>query len=179
LVFGQRAGGYAAQFAKQVGAGAVDTAYVEKVARAALEPFERDPKEGPYQVQQDLQEMMQNLVGIVRNEAEMKQALDALELLKQRAARVGVQGNREYNNGWHTALDLSSQLIVSEAVARAALEREESRGAHFREDRPEKSEEFGKFNIRIERGPNGEMQVIRDPVPEIPPELKQIIEEMK
>jgi succinate dehydrogenase / fumarate reductase flavoprotein subunit len=89
-----------------------------------------------------------------------------------------VDGNREYNPGWHTALDLSNLLTVSEAVARAALERPESRGAHFREDFPGKDPACGKFNIAIQKGPGGDMQVRRQPLPEMPPELKRIIEEM-
>jgi succinate dehydrogenase / fumarate reductase flavoprotein subunit len=122
---------------------------------------------------------MQELVGIVRMEGEMKQALAEIERLRERANRVVVEGNREYNNGWHTALDLPNLLTVSEAITRAALEREESRGAHFREDRPSKSAECGKFNIVIRKGSSGGMQVDRQPIPEMPPELKQTIEEMK
>jgi len=123
--------------------------------------------------------MMQNLVGIVRTGGELEQALPELERLGERSKHLAVSGNREYNNGWHTALDLPNLLTVSEAVTRAAIERQESRGAHFREDRPNKDPEFGKVNIIIRKGPAGEMQVIRQPVPAMPQELKQIIEEMK
>jgi succinate dehydrogenase / fumarate reductase flavoprotein subunit len=154
---------------------------VEHVARRALEPFERATTsgEGPYQIQHELQDMMQDLVGIVRREEEMLRALDGIAALKERARTVGVTGNREYNPGWHTSLDLESLLTVSEAITRAGIERKESRGAQFREDYPNKDEAFGKINIIIQKGPDGEMQVIRKTIPEMPAELKQIIEEMK
>jgi succinate dehydrogenase / fumarate reductase, flavoprotein subunit len=123
--------------------------------------------------------MMQDLVGIVRSEDEMKRALDGIAFLRQRVARAGVYGNREYNAGWHTALDLPNLLTVSEAITRAALERRESRGAHFRADRPEKDPEMGKFNIVVRKGPAGEMQITRQPLPEMSAELRAVIEEMK
>jgi len=179
LVFGKRAGRYAACFAKEHGTGTVDQDQVNRAALDAVAPFERTNGAGPYQIQQKLQEKMQELVGIVRTEAEMRRALGEIEQLNAAAKTVSVPGNREYNNGWHTALDLSNLLTVSEAVTRAALERQESRGAHFREDRPSKSPDFGKITIVIRKGPNGEMQVARQPVPDVPPELKQVIEEMK
>ena len=179
LVFGKRAGRYAAAFAKENTAGAIDADQIQQAAAAALQPFERSGSEGPYQVQQKLQEIMQDLVGIVRTESEMKQALVEVEKLRQRAAKVSVQGNREYNNGWHTALDLPNMLTVSEAVTRAAIEREESRGAHFREDHTAKSAEFGKINIVIGKGADGETKIARRPIPEMPAELKQTIEEMQ
>jgi succinate dehydrogenase / fumarate reductase flavoprotein subunit len=109
----------------------------------------------------------------------MERALEAIGRLKQRAGRVGVPGNREYNPGWHTALDLGNLLTVSEAVTRAAIEREESRGGHFREDRPDKNPAFGKFNVVIRKGPSGEMQLAREPIAEMPAELKRVIEEQK
>ena len=120
---------------------------------------------------------MQDLVGIVRREDEMLRALEGLERLKERAARVGVAGNREYNPGWHTALDLPNLLTVSEAVTRCALERKESRGGHFRDDYPEKDSAYGTFNLVLRRGPDGEMQMTREPIPPLPPELQQIVEE--
>jgi len=126
-----------------------------------------------------LQDMMQDLVGIVRQEKEMLQALDRIQELKARAERVGVSGNREYNSGWHTAIDLNNLLTVSEMVTKAALERKESRGAHFRDDYPDKDKQFGSFNIVIRKGAGGEMQILRVPIPEMPQELKRIIEEMK
>src|SRR5947208_14922 len=108
LVFGKRAGEFAAKFAKEHGAGQVDLAVVAEASRRALEPFERNGAnlEGPYQIQHELQVMMQDLVGIVRQESEMLRALEAIQKLEERALRVRVQGNREYNPGWHTALDL-------------------------------------------------------------------------
>ena len=123
--------------------------------------------------------MMQELVGIVRGEEEMRRALDALRTLKERAAKVSVTGNREYNPGWHTALDVQNLLTVSEIIARSALERKESRGGHFRDDFPEKDPNYGKFNIVIKRGSGGEMQVTREPIPEMREDLKKIIEENK
>ena len=181
LVFGQRAGKFAAQFAKEQGAGEINLAQVEQAAQRALEPFERNGAnaEGPYQIQHALQEMMQDLVGIVRKEDEMLRALEGLQKLRKRGGQVAVPGNREYNPGWHTALDLDNLLTVSEAIARAAVERKESRGAHFREDYPDKDAAAGKFNIVVRKGTDGSMQVRRQPLSEIPAELKQIIEEMK
>src|SRR5467141_2748658 len=182
LVFGQRAGAHAAQFAKKTGAVRIDQAQVDAAARAALAPFEGEGSEGgaePYRVQHDLQEMMQDMVGIVRRESEMALALEHLAKLRVRAARVRVDGNRAYNPGWHTALDLRNLIIVSEAVARSALERKESRGAHFRDDLPGPDPAFGRVNVVVMKGPGGEMRVERRPIPEIPAELKQIIEEMK
>jgi succinate dehydrogenase / fumarate reductase flavoprotein subunit len=179
LVFGKRAGEFAARFASENKTAPIDEAQVATAARRALEPFERSGSENPYQVQQDLQEMMQDLVGIVRTEAEMKRALDGIETLRNRAARARVAGNREYNPGWHTALDLPNLLTVSEAVTRSALERKESRGAHFREDHQEKDAAFGKVNVVVRKDAVSGMQVSRLPIPEMPAELKQIIEEMK
>ena len=142
-----------------------------------LAPFDRPTGENPFVVQHDLQEMMQELVGIVRTEGEMQQALVKLEALKARAAGVGVAGHREYNTGWHTAIDLRNLLIVSEAIARAAIERKESRGGHFREDFPDKDKTFGACNIVLKKTAGG-MQVERVAIPEMPAELKQVIEEM-
>jgi succinate dehydrogenase / fumarate reductase flavoprotein subunit len=183
LVFGKRAGEHAARFARANGAGRLDAAQVDVVARRCLEPFEhggasRDG-EGPYKVQHDLQDMMQDLVGIVRNEADMRRALEALGALWQRARRVQVTGNREYNPGWHTALDLGNLLTAAEAVTRSALERKESRGGHFREDYPQKSAEFGRVNLVVRKGTEGRMEVSRVPIPEMPKSLEQVIEEMK
>jgi succinate dehydrogenase / fumarate reductase flavoprotein subunit len=178
LVFGKRAGEHAARFSRENGPSNVNADEVDAAARAALAPFDRGASaEGPYQVQYDLQDMMQDLVGIVRREDEMVRALEGLERLKARAAVVGVGGNREYNPGWHTALDLSNLLTVSEAVARCALERRESRGGHFRDDYPEKDAAFGTFNLVLRKGPDGEMQMTREPIPPLPPELQQIVEE--
>ena len=179
LVFGKRAGEYAARYAKEISLGAINPGEVALAEKQALAPFSRDGAEGPYAVQYALQDMMQDLVGIVRQEKEMLQALERIEQLKARAQRVGVSGNREYNPGWHTAIDLNNLLTVSETVTRAALERKESRGAHFRDDYPAKDNKFGSFNIVIRKGADGEPQIMREPIPEMPVELKQIIEEMK
>jgi succinate dehydrogenase flavoprotein subunit len=179
LVFGKRAGQYAALYAKDNSLGVVNPDEVALAEKRALAPFDRETGEGPYAVQHALQDMMQDLVGIVRQEKEMLQALDGIQQLKARAERVGVTGNREYNPGWHTAIDLNNLLTVSEMVAKAALERQESRGAHFRDDYPSKDNNFGSFNIVIRKGPRGEMETIRELIPPMPPELKQIIEEMK
>jgi succinate dehydrogenase / fumarate reductase, flavoprotein subunit len=179
LVFGKRAGEYAARYAKENPLGAVRADEVAAAEKRALAPFERDTSEGPYAVQYELQDMMQDLVGIVRQEKEMLQALERIQQLKARAQRVGVSGNREYNPGWHTAIDLNNLLTVSEMVTKAAIERKESRGAHFRDDYPSKDNNFGTFNIVIRKDARGEMQITRQPIPEMPQELKQIIEEMK
>jgi succinate dehydrogenase / fumarate reductase flavoprotein subunit len=181
LVFGRRAGQYAACFAKEHGDVAADSAQIDRAAREALLPFERQGKgaEGPYQIQHDLQAMMQDEVGIVRNEHELQRALEGLKTLRERAGRAGVYGNREFNNGWHTAMDLPNLLTVSEAITLAALDRKESRGAHFREDYPDKDPAGATFNIVVRQGAGGEMQLTREPVTEMPEELKQVIEEMK
>jgi succinate dehydrogenase / fumarate reductase flavoprotein subunit len=179
LVFGKRAGEFAGKFAKENAAAKIDSAQVDEAAKWALAPFERSGSEGPYQIQQDLQVMMQDLVGIVRQEDEMKRALDGLAVLRERASRVRVVGNREYNPGWHTALDLHNLLTVSEAITRCALARKESRGGHFREDYPNKDGRSGTFNLVTRKGPDGQMQLEEAPIPEMPAELKQIIEEMK
>jgi succinate dehydrogenase / fumarate reductase flavoprotein subunit len=176
LVFGKRAGDHAAEFAKGNPAPRIDFAQVDASEREALAPFERTSDEGPYRIQTDLQLMMQAKVGIVRNEPEMKKALEALKLLDERARRVGVTGHREYNPGWHTALDLRNLLIVSEAVARAALDREESRGAHFREDRPAKDPALDRTRLVVRKSAGG-MELRRETVPPLPEELRRIIEE--
>ena len=179
LVFGKRAGEFAAQFAKENQLGDINGNEIENVAHEALRPFERSRGENPYTLQRDLQETMQDNVGIVRNEAEMTSQLECLRKFWERASHVGISGNREFNPGWHTALDLKSLLTVSEAVTRAALERKESRGAQFREDYPENDARFANVNTIIWRGEDGRMNVRLDPLPEMPDYLKQVIEEMK
>ena len=184
IVFGKRAGEYAAKFAKDHGAGQINDAQVEDAARQALEPFDRGAKsggsaEGPYQVQNDLQGMMQELVGIVRREEEMVKALDGIGKLSQRAGQVAVYGHREYNPGWHTAIDLKNLMTVSEAITRSAIERKESRGGHFREDFPNKDAAAGKVNVVVKKNSDGTMNVRRETIPDMPAELKQVIEEMK
>ncbi len=180
LVFGKRAGEYAADFATRNSEPAVDNAQVDAAASEALLPFERGPAgENPYAIQHELQDTMQDLVGIVRLEEEMREALEKIAALRARAARAGIAGNRQYNNGWHTAMDLPNLLTVSECIARAALFRKESRGAQFREDFPNKDPEWGKYNIVVQRGADGEMLVEKRETKPIPPELQQVIEEMK
>ena len=176
LVFGKRAGEHAAAFAKEHAAGVVNTDQVGEIAQRALQPFSRDG-EGPYAIQQDLQVMMQELVGIVRQDTEIQRALDGLVQLNDRTNQVSVVGHREYNTGWHTALDLRNLLTVSEAVARAAIMRQESRGAHFREDYLAKDDAWGKQNIVIRKAPDGVMQVGCEPIPQLRTDLVQIIED--
>jgi len=177
LVFGKRAGEFAATFARENQHGRINTDEIDTVAREALASFERSNGENPYAMQKGLQETMQNLVGIVRTETEMREALEMIDELKGRAKQATVTGNREYNPGWHTALDLKNMLTVSEAITRAALERKESRGAQFREDYPEKEERFSKVNTIISKQSDGSMQVRLEPLPGMPEYLKEIIEE--
>jgi len=178
IVFGKRAGEHAAQFAKENGHGTLNKSEIDAKAQAALAPFEREGGENPYTIQHDLQAMMQANVGIVRTHDEMIHALNELDLLRNRAANAFAPGNIDFNPGWHTALDLHNLLTVSEAIARAALERKESRGGQFREDFPAKDPEFGKINISVKKESDGAMKIERIPIPEMPAELKQIIEEM-
>src|SRR6516162_4568611 len=179
LVFGKRAGEYAAAFAKEHSLGAVNPDELASLESRALQAFERKGSDNPYAVQHTLQDVMQELVGIVRQEQEMLQALERLRELKGASERVSVDGNREYNAGWHTALDLHSLLTVSEIVTRAALERKESRGAHFRDDFPTKDKQYEGFNIVVRKGASGEMQLIREPIRPMRADLQQIIQEMK
>ena len=181
LVFGERAGTYAAEHAGKHALASIDTSQADELIRQALEPFDRATSasggETPYAIQSDLQDLMQDNVGIVRNEKEMLAAVEGIEGLTGRARTVAVTGNREYNPGWHTALDLGNLLMVSEAIARAGLERKESRGAHFREDYPDKDLEAARFNIVIRRAADGSMNLRREPIPEMRSELQQIIKE--
>src|SRR6476619_4247388 len=180
IVFGKRAGEYAAQYARRVSQPRIDEGSVDKAIKDSLAPFDRGAQgENPYKVQQDLQDTMQNLVGIVRTEAEMQEALGRIQQLNERAVRVGVEGHREYHSGWHTSIDVRNLLSVSEAITRSAIERKESRGGHFREDYPEKVAEFATFNIVTRRARDGSMEVQRVPIPAMPAELKQIIEEQR
>ncbi len=180
IVFGKRAGEHAAKFAKSNGNVSVNDAEVDAAMREALAPFDRDEKaEGPYQVQESLQEVMQDNVNIVRAQEQMVHALHEIDKLKARAATTVVKGNREYNPGWHTALDLKNLLTVSEAIARCAIERKESRGGHFRDDYPEKDPAYGTFNFVVKKGASGEMELSRAPIAPMPDHLKAVIEEMK
>jgi succinate dehydrogenase / fumarate reductase flavoprotein subunit len=177
LVFGLRAGRYAAEHARAAGdLPRVDPAQVAAAEREALAPFERDGGENPYAVQQDLQECMQELVGIIRTEDELKRALERIAVLKERASRASVEGHRQYNPGWHLALDLRSLLTVAECVTLAALERRESRGGHTRDDYPKPDPEFAKVKVVV-RSRDGELTVSREALDEMPDDLKQLFEE--
>ncbi|MCY4078385.1 MAG: fumarate reductase/succinate dehydrogenase flavoprotein subunit, partial [Acidobacteria bacterium] len=157
---------------------AIDDGQVEAAARTALEPLDRQGSgEAPYQVQYELQDLMQNQVGIVRNDAELRGALEALQRLQERVKRVEAQGNREYNSGWHTALDLRNLMTVAEAVTRSAIERKESRGAHFREDHLGKDEEWGRTTLVIRQGDDGAMELRRETIPPPREDLQRIIDD--
>jgi succinate dehydrogenase / fumarate reductase flavoprotein subunit len=177
LVFGKRAGEFAAKWAKENPAGRIDEAKVQAAAKELLAPFEREGGENAYAIQHELQEFMQKLVGIVRVESELLEALGRIEKLKERVPQVSVAGNREYNTGWHTALDLSSLLTVAEAITRSAIERKESRGAQFRDDYPKKDAAYGTFNYVTSKGPDGKMQIRKQTIRELPAELAQVIKE--
>ena len=177
LVFGARAGQYAAAYADS---GAytqqATTDAFDAIAGSALQSFDDHGTENPYTVQQDLQECMNTLVGIVRTEAELLQALEELEVLKGRAAQVRVEGNRRYNPGWHLALDLRSLLSVSECIARAALERKESRGAQTRDDYPTMDDRYGQLSVVV-RQHGTELSISTEPLPELPPDVRELLEE--
>jgi succinate dehydrogenase flavoprotein subunit len=184
IVFGKRAGEYAAKFAAEHSAPTIGSDQVDAISREALAPLERQDgpgasagADGPYQIQFALQELMQDKAGIIRDEEGLSEALEGVLALRAKGERVGVNGSREFNPGWHTALDLKSLFIVAEASVRAAAMRKESRGAHSRVDYPEKDAELGKVNTILSKGPDGEMQSRHEPIPEMRDELKQIIEE--
>jgi succinate dehydrogenase / fumarate reductase, flavoprotein subunit len=178
LVFGRRAGLAAAQHAKTTGTAAIDGAQIEQAEGELLAPFNRAGGEGPYQIHQDLQDVMQTLVGIFRTEEDLRKALTEIEKLKARAARMHVEGSRLFNPGWHLARDLQCLLTISEACTRAALARCESRGAHSRLDYPKLDEAWGRKNNVVVR--NGDtMELLEKPVPEMPDDLQQILTEDK
>jgi succinate dehydrogenase / fumarate reductase flavoprotein subunit len=156
----------------------MDPAQLERAEKEALEPFQRKNGDNPYAIHRDLQATMQNLVGIFRNRDDVHRALGALQKFRQRLARVSVEGSRMFNPGWHLALELKSMLTVSEAVARSALLREESRGAHSRIDFPNLDPAWGSKNNIVRR--EGEtMRLRQDSRPDLPEELKQILAEEK
>jgi len=178
LVFGHRAGLAAAEHAKAIQATPINSGQVEEAGREIVAPFERKDGESPYTIHRDLQETMQNLVGIFRNQEDLTRALEELEKLKKRAERLSVEGSRLFNPGWHLAQDLQSMLTVSEAVTRSALARQESRGAHSRIDYPSLDPVWGTKNNVIVR--EGRAMALRQaPVPEIPSDLKQLLADEK
>ncbi len=179
LVFGKRAGEAAAAHASALGSArpAVADAEVDAAALGALAPFDTEGGENPYSIHHELQEAMQDLVGIIRREHEMQIALKTIHDLSERSKTVSVEGNRQYNPGWNLALDLRNMLLVSEAVALAALERKESRGGHTRDDYPMTDHDFwGKRNVIVEQLPDGGLGIRHQPLPEPPPELAELLE---
>jgi succinate dehydrogenase / fumarate reductase flavoprotein subunit len=177
VVFGRRAGLYAALYAKDFGGAlSVSAAQVESIAREALEPLTRAGGENPYAIQAELQDTMHTLVGIIRTESELREALTKIAILKERAKKVRVEGGRTYNPGWHTALDLGSLLTVAHGCAMAALERKESRGGHTRDDHPYTDDTWGKIN-NVLRLRGGELQLSREPLPQMPDELRALVQE--
>jgi succinate dehydrogenase / fumarate reductase, flavoprotein subunit len=180
LVFGKRAGDYAASYSAELGGArpSIAEADVEAASTEALAPFETDGGENPYAMQQELQSVMQDLVGIIRNETELVAAIHTIGELGNRVAKLSVEGHRQYNPGWHLALDLRNMLFVSEAVARAALERKESRGGHTRDDYPMTDYDYwGRRNLIVELGEDGHPTIRQQPLPEPPPELAALLEE--
>src|SRR5579875_3275575 len=179
LVFGKRAGQYAAEYVSGLlSRPAIDPAEVDAAAAFALAPFGSQGGENPYAIHQELQAAMHDLVGIIRTEAELIQAITKIGELRDRLPQVSIEGNRQYNPGWHLALDLYDMLVVSESVAKAALERRESRGGHTREDHPMTDYAFwGKINLVVDLDGQGQPKVTHQPLPEPPPELAALLEE--
>jgi succinate dehydrogenase / fumarate reductase flavoprotein subunit len=176
LVFGRRSGLAAAEHAKEISSTAIDSEQIEDAAHEMLAPFERKGGENPYTIHRDLQETMQNLVGIFRNKEDLIRALEELEKLKERMGRVSVEGSRLFNPGWHLAQDLKAMLTVSEAVTRSALAREESRGAHSRIDYPGLEAIWGMINnVIVRQGSTMELRQLA--VPELPDSLKKLVAE--
>jgi succinate dehydrogenase / fumarate reductase, flavoprotein subunit len=177
LVFGRRAGLAAAKHAKEVSSPTIDPEQINAAEHYALEPFQRQHGESPYAIHRDLQKTMQSLVGIFRTRTDVEQALAELEKLNERYKLVSVEGSRMFNPGWHLALDMHSMLKISEAVAKCALVREESRGAHSRIDFPETSAEWGTKNNIISQDSSGGMNLRHDLKSDLPEELKQVLAE--
>ncbi len=177
LVFGRRAGLYAAEFAKGRKQPSLNESEVETVVREMFEPFNRDQGENAFMVTEDLQASMESNVGIARQEDELKQALTDLRGFAERARKVHVSGDCRFNPGWHQALALQNLLVCSEAIALSALERRESRGGHMRVDYLDSSEEFGQFNHVVSRQADGTMALRREPLPKMPAELQALFED--
>ncbi|HEY5229582.1 MAG TPA: FAD-binding protein, partial [Galbitalea sp.] len=180
LVFGKRAGEHAAQYSSSLAGAwpAIADADIRAAGETALAPFEREGGENPYTVQHDLQDTMHNLVGIIRKAEEVEQALVTIAELKRRVATLSVEGHRQYNPGWHLSLDLRNMLLVSECVARAALDRKESRGGHTREDYPATDPSWGKINVLCKLDDAGTgVEVFHQDLPVMPDDLKALFEE--
>jgi succinate dehydrogenase / fumarate reductase flavoprotein subunit len=176
VVFGRRAGRYAAENARSITRSPqVNSDEVEAAAREMLAPFEEEGGESPYAIQSDLEDCMHTLVGIIRTERELNQALDQIAQLRERMGHVKVPGNRQFNPGWHLALDLRHMLTVAETITRSALERKESRGGHTRDDYPGTNPKLAKVNVVV-RQVGGDLTVTQEPLPEMPDEIRKIIE---
>jgi succinate dehydrogenase / fumarate reductase flavoprotein subunit len=179
LVFGRRAGESAAAYAAEATTDLpkVDPEDVRAAQTSALQPFESVGGENPYSIQGDLQESMNDLVGIIRTAPELEESLREIERFKERASRLVVEGHRQYNPGWHLAIDLRNMLLVSECIAKAALERQESRGGHTRDDFPGPNEEWGTKNLvlRLNEAGTG-VDLAHQPLPVMPDELKTYFE---
>ncbi|WP_394822555.1 fumarate reductase/succinate dehydrogenase flavoprotein subunit [Pendulispora albinea] len=178
LVFGRIAGLHAGRHAKErSGLPSLDLGQIEDAAREALAPFERSSGPNPFALHEELKDAMQTYVGIIRTEEDLSEGLRRLEALRERAGTIRIDGNRHYNAGWHETIDMRNLLIVSEAMARAAVLRKESRGAHARDDFPDTDKEhFAKVNI-VSRKHGDTMEVREVPLPPIPGEIKQVLEE--
>ena len=180
LVFGKRAGEYAARYAKEIGEVKVNEKEVDHIANESLAPFERGAAgENPFEIQNQLQDMMQDLVGIVRTESDLETSIEKLKEFEARASNVGCNGNRGYNPGWHTAIELNHMITVAKAIAISAKERKESRGGHFRDDYPEKSETYSQMNVTLRKDAEGNIEVRQEPKKQVREDLKQIIDELK
>ncbi len=178
LVFGKRAGEHAAAYATGLGENGpkVHDEDVGLSSIAALAPFDNEGEENAYALHQTLQATMQDLVGIIRTEAEMQKALDAVMELSGRIDHISVEGHRQYNPGWHLALDLRNMLLVCEAVAKAALERKESRGGHTRDDYPMTDDHWAKLNVIVTLDDNHRVAIRTQALPVMPPDLAEIVE---
>jgi succinate dehydrogenase / fumarate reductase, flavoprotein subunit len=178
LVFGRRAGLAAADFAQaRPELRSASETEIDGVCEASLEPFERDGGESPYEVHRQLQDTMQELVGLIRNEEELVQGLEELERIDARVEKLSVPGGRAYNPAWNLATDLPAMLTVSKMVAKAAIERRESRGGHTRDDYPKTDPELGKVNLVQRIRPDGSYVLEREPLAEAPDELAALLEE--
>jgi succinate dehydrogenase / fumarate reductase flavoprotein subunit len=177
VVFGRIAGLHAAKYAKDCAAPSPNPSAIEEAEKEALAPFARENGENPFTLHEDLKESMQSNVGIIRTEKDLATGIANLEAFKKRYANLQVTDNRHYNAGWHQSIDMRNMLVVAEAIARAALLRKESRGAHAREDFPDMDKaKFAKLNI-VSRNKNGTMELEEVPLPEVPADIKKVLEE--